>query len=343
MLWLLLFGALHAHLLLWLGDILYLYAVCGMIVYVFRNMPPRYLVWFVPLAAVGDFAVGTMYHRDIRSTHLAYVDAVRAREHGAVLTPTQTTALTQWRQIEQTLIPNREDARENTRKMKGDYGTVASLVRPIAFAHETRYLPNEVLDSVALMLFGMALLKWGFLSGKWTRPIYWRIAWVGYGLGLPLVIYSLYHRTIHVPNLEAGLAYMDSHPIVWVRLIYPFQRILLVMAHASLLILLFQAGWFRSLGRRLAAVGQMAFTNYITHTVFCSLIFFGYGLNCFAEMRYYQIFLVALAIWMFQLAVSPWWLRHFRFGPLEWLWRSLTYWRLQPWRRAQGQTHVTPA
>jgi uncharacterized protein len=136
-----------------------------------------------------------------------------------------------------------------------------------------------------------------------------------------------------MPNLEASLAYMDRVPVDWVRLIYPFQRILLVMAHASLLILIFQSGWAGRLVHRLAAVGQMAFTNYVMHTVICSLIFFGYGLNRFAEMKYHEIYLVALAIWALQLVVSPWWLHRFRFGPLEWLWRSLTYWRVQPWRR----------
>ena len=336
MFWLLLFGVIHAHLLLWSGDILYLYAVCGMIVFLFRNVPARFLVLFVPLVAVGDFSVTTIYYRDIRSTHLAYVEAAQARDQGAVMTADQTAALAAWRDVEKTIIPNREDARENTRKMKGDYGTVAGLVRPQAFAFQTKYLPALVSDSVALMLFGMALLKWGFLSGKWPRRVYWRIAWLGYGLGLPLVIYALRDSTINAPNLEASLAHMDNHPIEWIGLIYPFQRILLVMAHASILGLLFQGGWLRGLGRRLAAVGQMAFTNYITHTVFCSLIFFGYGLNRFAEMKYSEIHLVALAIWASQLAVCPWWLRHFHFGPLEWLWRSLTYWRLQPWRRTEA-------
>lgn len=334
MFWLLVFGLIHAHLLLWMGDILYLYAVCGMIVFLFRKVPARYLVLFVPLAAVGDFTVTTVYYSHIRSIHLQYVEAVRVRDEGGVLTPAQTAALADWREVEKTILPNREDARENTRRMKGDYGTVARHVRPLSFAGQTKYLPAAVLDSVALMLFGMALLKWGFLSGRWPRRFYRRIAWAGYGLGLPLVIFSLYYHTLHAPTLEASLAYLDSHPIDWTGLMYPFQRIFLVMAHASVLILLFQSGWLKGLWRRLAAVGQMAFTSYITHTVFCTLIFFGYGLNRFAEMSYYQIYLVALAIWAFQLAVSPWWLKHFLFGPLEWLWRSLTYWKVQPWRRA---------
>jgi uncharacterized protein len=77
----------------------------------------------------------------------------------------------------------------------------------------------------------------------------------------------------------------------------------------------------------------MALTNYIMQSVICTLVFFGYGLNYFAELEYYQIYFVVLAIWAVQLAVSPLWLRSFHFGPLEWVWRGLTYWTWQPFLR----------
>ena len=118
-------------------------------------------------------------------------------------------------------------------------------------------------------------------------------------------------------------------------LLYPFQRILLVMAHVSVLILLYKSHYAQSLFRRLEAVGQMAFTNYIMQSVICTLFFFGYGLNYFAELQFYQLYLVAVAIWILQLIASPLWLQRFRFGPLEWVWRSLTYWKPQRlWRTA---------
>ena len=92
---------------------------------------------------------------------------------------------------------------------------------------------------------------------------------------------------------------------------------------------------FRNVNPRyLEAVGQMAFTNYIMHSVICTLFFFGYGLNYYGELEFYQLYFVVLAIWMLQLVVSTLWLRYFNYGPLEWVWRSLTYWRRQPLRRA---------
>jgi uncharacterized protein len=337
MLWLILFGLIHAHLILWIGDILYLYGFCGMIVYLFRNVKPAYLVLGVPLVAVVDFTAGTLFYWEIRATRIAYVEASKAAAEGQVLTATQTEALAHWRDIEQTLIPNREDAKENTRKMKSDYATVAGYLRPLAFKFETLLLPIWIWDSLALMLLGLALYRWGFLSGHWAVRDYWKVVALGYGIGLPLVCYSFYHDYLTRPNLEASLSRMEAVPIEWVSLIYPFQRILLVMAHMSAIILLYKSGYARPLFRRLEAVGQMAFTNYIMQSVICTWVFFGYGLNYYAELEFYQIYFVVLAVWALQLLVSPLWLRFFLYGPLEWVWRSLTYWRLQPFRRPRGK------
>ena len=331
--WLVLFGLIHAHLILWVGDILYLYGVCGMLVYLFRNVNPKYLALAVPLVAVLDFGAGAGVYQYVRGQRLAYSDARRAEAAGRPLTADQAKALDDWRGLEKSLLPNREDAQENTRKMKSDYSTVASYVRPLALKGQTVFLPVEVWDSVALMLLGMALYKWGFLTGGWSTRDYLRTMLVGYGLGLPLVTYSFYHGYRTSPNLEAILARLEAVPVEWEGIIYPFQRILLVMAHVAGLVLLYQAGVAARLSRCLEAVGQTAFTNYILHSVVCTLVFFGYGLNYFAELEFYQLYFVAGGIWAVQLVVSPLWLRYFRFGPLEWAWRSLTYWKLQPFRR----------
>jgi uncharacterized protein len=330
MLWLILFGLIHAHLILWIGDILYLYGFCGMIVYLFRKVKPIYLVLGVPLVAVGDFTTTTLYYQYIRDRRIAYVEASAAAAENKPLTEAQNKALTQWREIEKSFIPNRDDARENTRKMKSDYATVAGHLRPLAWKIETIFMPVELFDSLALMLLGLALYQWGFLPGRWSSRQYAQIAAIGYGIGLPLAAYSFYHSYLYSPNLEATLRRMELVPIEWVRLIYPFQRIFLVMANVAAIILLYKSKYIQSLFRRLEAVGQMALSNYIMHSVICTLVFFGYGLNYYGELEFYQIYFVVFAIWILQLIASPIWLRFFLFGPLEWVWRSLTYWRLQP-------------
>ncbi len=333
MFWLVLFGLIHAHLILWIGDILYLYGVCGMVVYLFRNVPAKYLVWAVPLVAIFDFTSNTLFYQDIRAKRIAYVEATKAQTANQTLTDAQTKALTTWREIEKTMIPNREDAKANTKTMKSNYTAIANYLRPIAFQFETKHLPMWGLDSLALMLLGLALFKWGFLTGSWSTDDYWKVLKIGYAIGLPLAMYEFYYGFQNFTTLEANLARMERVPINWVSLIYPFQRIFLVMAHASALILLYKSGKIQGLFLRLEAVGRMAFTNYISHSVICTLFFFGYGLNYYAELEFYQIYFVALAIWLFQLIISPIWLQHFYFGPLEWLWRSLTYWKMPPFKR----------
>jgi uncharacterized protein len=333
MFWLILFGLIHAHLILWLGDILFLYGFCGMLVYLCRKVKPAYLVLGVPLVALFDFTAGTLFYQHIRDRRIAYVEASTVAAANKPLTEAQKNALAQWRELEKTFIPNREDARENTRKMKSDYATVASHLRPLAWKIETIFLPIEIWDSLALMLLGLALYQWGFLSGQWSNRGYAKVAAIGYGIGLPLAIYSFYHSYLYNPNLETTLRRMELVPVEWVRLIYPFQRIFLVMAHVAVIILLYKSRYAQTLFRCLEAVGQMAFTNYIMQSVICTLFFFGYGLNYYAELEFYQIYFVVLAVWIVQLIVSPIWLRFFLFGPLEWAWRSLTYWKRQPFMR----------
>jgi uncharacterized protein len=88
--------------------------------------------------------------------------------------------------------------------------------------------------------------------------------------------------------------------------------------------------------RSLAAVGRMALSNYVMHSVICAFVFYGFGLALFGQLERYELYYVVFGIWVLQLLISPVWLRHYRFGPLEWLWRSLTYWKLQPFRREQS-------
>jgi uncharacterized protein len=100
----------------------------------------------------------------------------------------------------------------------------------------------------------------------------------------------------------------------------------------AVIMLMCKAGVFHWLTSALGAVGQMAFSNYITQSVITAFYFTGYGFKMYGKLERYQLYYVVGAIWIFQLIVSPIWMRHFRFGPLEWCWRSLTYWKRQPMR-----------
>lgn len=91
--------------------------------------------------------------------------------------------------------------------------------------------------------------------------------------------------------------------------------------------------WLRD---RLAAVGQMALTNYIMQSVLGVLIFWGVGLGLCGKFERWEQFLVVIGVWVLQVLWSRPWLNKYRFGPLEWLWRSLTYMKRQPFKRVDG-------
>ncbi len=78
----------------------------------------------------------------------------------------------------------------------------------------------------------------------------------------------------------------------------------------------------------------MALSNYLFDSIVCTTLFYGYGFGLFGHINRTGLAAIVLTFWIIQLLVSPIWLEYFRYGPAEWLWRSLTYWRIQPmWQR----------
>jgi uncharacterized protein len=100
--------------------------------------------------------------------------------------------------------------------------------------------------------------------------------------------------------------------------------------------LVVRAGVFRGLLKPFAAAGQMALTNYLAQSVICLVLFTGLGFGWFGQLQRYQLYYVVFSIWAVELAWSPLWLAHFQYGPMEWLWRSLTRWEMQPMRKSAG-------
>jgi uncharacterized protein len=146
----------------------------------------------------------------------------------------------------------------------------------------------------------------------------------GYLIGLPLV-------WIGMQQLEA-VRFAEPQRIA-LELYNYFGSIAVALGHIGLVLSLFrampEAAWFD----RLAAVGRMALTNYIMQSLICTTLFYGYGFGLFGRLDYAWQLVVVAAVWALQLVISPWWLRRFHFGPLEWLWRWLTYGVRPPLRR----------
>ncbi|MBV7331524.1 DUF418 domain-containing protein [Chloroflexi bacterium TSY] len=109
-----------------------------------------------------------------------------------------------------------------------------------------------------------------------------------------------------------------------------WASILVSLGYIGMVMRIVQQEWLPRLQNTLAAVGRTALTNYLMQTILATAIFYGHGLGLFGTIERTGQLLVVFAIWVVQLFISPLWLQYFRYGPFEWMWRSLTYWRLQP-------------
>jgi uncharacterized protein len=109
------------------------------------------------------------------------------------------------------------------------------------------------------------------------------------------------------------------------------------LGHVGLLLLIVKSGVLYWITSRLAAVGRMALSNYLFDSIVCTTLFCGYGFGLFGTINRTGLAAIVLTIWTIQLLISPIWLRYLGYGPAEWLWRSLTYWRIQPMRQRVEQ------
>ena len=326
MFWLAMFGLFHSHILLSGGDILYPYALCGMVLFFFRNTKPTWALAAVLSIIMLEMAINTYYYNRGRTELISYNEAREVERKGLTLTDAQLKAKATWAEHEKWFVHDDKMIDKNIEVMRSSYGAIAANMRETLIAKQTRRAPFTMVDPIALMFLGMVLFRSGFFSGKFGKKTYIRSLILCYGIGIPLAMYSwsIYAR---FPNV---LEFMESHAYNIRIYIHPIQRTLIALGHVSLIILLIRLHLFKRFFHAVAAVGKMAFTNYILQTVLSTMIFLGYGLGYFAQLEYYQLYYVVIAIWVVQLIISPLWLKYFQYGPLEWAWRSLTYWRLQP-------------
>jgi len=299
--WLLAIGLVHGY-LIWSGDILVPYALCGiLLLWWVRRLP----AWALFSAAVVLLAVGAA----MGVAHALNWDAMSEAERA------QETAL---------MMPTPAQAREQLQWMLGSYPEIVARHAPATFMFETFFFIAFFLWRCGgMMLLGMALYKWGFLDGRSSARTYAIAAAVGVGAGLPLAWYG-------VMELERVRFVMPERAIVdlWNYTGAVFASV----GYAAVLILVVKRGVMARLRAALAAVGRMAFSNYLLHSIVTSIVFLGWGFGLAGRFDYASQLLVVAAIWAVQLIVSPIWLARYRFGPAEWVWRSLTYWERQPMR-----------
>lgn len=322
--WLIVFGLVHAFFLLMPGDILLIYGIAGLLLFPFRLLSPARLATLGAVFLAGFVLLTLM--EELEETELGLnAAAIEERlEAGEALTEEEEQTLEDWKDAYKGNWPDQDEA---DRQIAGRTGALAKVYSTnagvVAMYNSIGDLLWWTADAFMMMLFGMAFYKWRIITAERSLSFYAMLAAAGYGIGLSFRIWAVASRW------EA-----DFSPLLWAWSSFDQPgRVAMTFGHIGMFFVLWKFASSSLPMRALTAAGRMALTNYISQTVIANLIFTGVGLGLYGALDRANIYVIMLAVWTFQLAFSIWWLSRFRFGPLEWGWRTLTYWRRQPLRK----------
>jgi uncharacterized protein len=307
MLVLIMFGLLHAY-FLWFGDILVHYGICGLLLYPFRQCPPRRLILIgtvillIPILA-GVFYISTMGPNDFQ-------------------------------EFEKDLHPTPSAVASDLATFRGGWLGQLSTRANEALEFETTVFGWEYFwRELGLMLIGMALFKLGVFSAALTRAVYLRMIIAAILFGIPLTWYGVYAN--YKVGWQSMSIYFRGEFVDYVASLF------VAFGWVGAIMLACKSPALRLLTYPLKAVGRAAFSNYILQTLICTTLFYGHGFGLYGHISRVGQFGIVLVIWALQLIVSTLWFRFFRMGPLESLWRSLTYWKPQPLRVKTFSTRIS--
>lgn len=308
---LMLFGMVHFF-FIWRGDILFYYAVIGFIALLCLGWSPKDQL---KVGLLGYFAGAIFYALMMLPLHFiadtSFGQNVAMAETRVGLEEGKQEALA-------------DDVIESGLKQSDDY---IGFVEHRFSEHWFEPLTNVLffgLELLPLMLIGMGLYRLGFFDGGIDpgRMRFW--GWIGFLGG------SLLHLLIGLWVQSIGFTYYGT--LAAFVGVSPLPSLMMVLGIMALLAV-YGPGWKGWLAQRFAAAGRAAFTNYLGTSILMLLVFHGWALGLFGELNRPQLYLVVLSAWIVMLAWSKPWLERYRYGPLEWLWRCLTYRKMFPLKR----------
>ncbi|WP_374408972.1 DUF418 domain-containing protein [Pelagerythrobacter sp.] len=309
--WLFVFGLLHFF-LLWQGDILTLYALCGVLAL-------GCLTWQAQTKFV---AAAVFYVSGALIWTALFFTFYLAAETPFGQSPQMAEALPGIMKSKALPVA---DGQVETALMQGGswFANVGHRLTEHPFDWLT-ILWQVAWETVPLMLMGMALYSWGLFDGRCdpTKQRLW--GWIGVIAGIATTIpLALWAQGRDFGYFSTMFVFIGPSMLTRLPMILGLAALLALWGPKA-------TGW---LGRRVAAAGRMAFTNYIGTSFVMLFVFSGWALGLFGALDRPALYLVTVLMWIAMLAWSQPWLARFRYGPLEWLWRCLTYWRLFPLRR----------
>lgn len=294
MAWLGVFGLLHAY-LLWFGDILVLYAMCGLLAYLARRLRPDVLFGLgaIPIVALSLLFLGF------------------GAMTGVVPAGFDESMQEEW-------SPPEEEVQEEVDAYQGSWSEQSRQRVPMSLKnHFLAYPLALVWHTLGIMLLGMGLYRVGAFSGRWSNAAYGKLTVIGLGVGVPLVATGI--------ALNVAMDFRWDFSMTHGEQFNHWGSLFMAGGYLGGFMLLARARWSAWIVWLLAPVGRMAFTNYILQTLIATTIFYGHGFGLFGQVDRFGLLLIAASIAVVQIPISHLWLHWARYGPLEWLWRSLTY------------------
>jgi uncharacterized protein len=309
-----LFGAVHL-MLIWPGDILLHYALIGVIALPFVLLDARTLIRIAMLLLLAQLAIGALFFANFVALH-----------HDAFTPHRGLNAVRGWQAFAAGVgVGSPQDFAAEIARMRGPWLGMISANLASAPAGIFFLVGFDGPETLAFMIVGMAALRSGFLTGDWSRQRYRRAAVIGFAIGLPPTIALAWLCFRSGFDTLGTFAAATIGGVVF--------RPILALAWAALA-LAWLSGGDGPLRTRLRAVGRMAFSNYLGTSLLMTALFDGWGLGLFGRVERIGLYPIVSAVWVLMLVWSPWWLARFRYGPLEWAWRSLARWAPQPMRRS---------
>jgi len=329
--WLLLFGLFDVFVVAWDGDFLHPYAIAALFLFPLRRLHPGLLFVLGLSLTIGIAAVGSVDYSQRAALQTVAESATAASAHHVPLTPAQDAAAKQWTELQSSIeVPKAMLDAEREAHADGPVATWTWLREAWFDLQQQDWLSFDIFrESITTMLIGMAFFCWGIMQGLRTRRFYMALLLVGYGFGLAA-------RAIDVTQL---MTFSPVPRLSWIT--SEGARLAVTIGHLALINLIFTTAPGKRLLQPFKAAGRLALSLYFTESlVGMWLLFSRLGLNLWAHFGWAKLTCVAVIVGTVLLVAANLWMRFFVMGPFEWLWRSLTHCRPQPFRRsalAQGK------
>jgi uncharacterized protein len=323
--WLLFFGLVHAYILVWWGEVLFKYALLGTLLFPFRRASYWILASVVAFSLLVLTIQPAIEYQAMVELQQSFNYAQNKQNTGQTLTSDDREAINLWQESLDDMHPEFESIEDEILIKTGGYFELFKYNAGKAWEEQTTiFFTEDIWDIILYMFLGIILFRMNFFEEHKKYTLHLIITLFGIGTGLAV------HTWLNLGFYENHLDPVKSS---YYLIFFDLGRLPFVLGYTSLIILVFRMKLFHKVGKWIASVGKMALSNYLIHSIIGAFVFYGFGLALFNQLSHLDITMIVISVWVFQIVFSVLWMRSYQYGPFEWIWRSLTYWKVQPLRR----------